>query len=955
MYDPFGVRSGKLNGCIILLSAVYEKSISFHKNNPKMQSYNRFVFFVLSYLLLSAAVSAQDTISGVINHYAKVLEANACSGTLIVDDASAIQAMDTLLIIQMQGAQINLSNTSNFGTVTDIGSAGQYEPVVVDTVMGDTIQAQYRLLNDYDPAGKVQVVRIPYYDQAVVGSTLQAQAWDGETGGVLALYARTLTLQADIDVSGQGFRGGSAALDYDGNCSWLFDYDEYRYEAGSIRSGGKGEGIAGIPIDWPRGRGPAANGGGAGNDHNAGGGGGAQIVAGGRGGNNNNPSFFGCQGPNHGLAGRALPDLEQRLFLGGGGGAGHGNNDVATDGGNGGGIAIVLADQVEYNGFVIRANGEDAATAGGDGAGGGGAGGVVYVEGFHFGDGLLVEARGGRGGDADNNNAEQCFGPGGGGAGGKIYGAFSNDQTVAVSGGAPGLTFDSAACPDGTNGAEAGEDGATDLSLFYVYSTNPPIEAPVAGFDFAINGLTVDFENLGQAQSYAWSFGDGNTSTEESPSHIYSSSGTYTVTLSAFNPFCGDTVTTSQVITIALPPQAVASFSPAQGCAPLQVQFTNNSSNAESITWLFEGGTPATSSEENPTVIYTEPGSYSVQLRASNGQSTDTLLLVDTINVLAPPQADFQATVNGFSLDIANFSEGDNFNWDFGDGSTSNAFTPAHTYSLPGPYTIQLIVANACGNDTLSQSVTVGSPPIPDISLEGSSAGCAPKTLLLSNATIGFYDSLRWELPGGDPVMSTEEEPTVVYDQPGVYTVRLLVFSPFGTQEVLEEDLVTVYAPPTSAFDYSIDGLTVSFTNLSTQADSYNWNFDDGNTSQAENPVHTYAQAGFYEVTLNASNPNCARSSTQGIFLDPTSSNAAKRQDGLLLFPNPASDQICLLDESKRFTQGQWQLFNVQGQLLREGRLSPNVCWEVGSLAGGWYQIRLRSGERATGLVFFVR
>jgi PKD repeat protein len=579
---------------------------------------------------------------------------------------------------------------------------------------------------------------------------------------------------------------------------------------------------------------------------------------------------------------------------------------------------------------------------------------VVYAEGFAYGDGLLVEARGGQGGDADNNNAEQCFGPGGGGAGGKVFGAFGPDQTVDVSGGAPGITFDSAECPDGTNGAEAGQSGSTDLSLFYPYSTNPTIEAPTADFNYTVNNLTVAFEQLGQAQSFFWSFGDGNTATAESPSHTYGAAGTYTVVLAAFNPLCGDTVTTSQAITIELPPQAAASFSPAEGCAPLQVQFANNSVNAESITWIFEGGTPATSNEENPIVTYTNPGQYSIQLRAANGTSTDTLLLTDTIQVLALPQADFQAAVDGFNLNITNFSTGESFSWDFGDGGTSNAFAPAYTYSLPGNYTVQLVTSNACGNDTLAQSVTIGNPPIPDISLQGSSAGCAPKTLLLNNSTTGFYDSLRWELPGGNPGFSTDENPTVVYDQPGTYTVRLLVFSPFGTLETVEEDLVTVYAPPFSDFSYSVDGLTVSFTNLSTQASSYIWNFDDGNTSSAESPVHTYAQPGFYEVTLNASNPNCARSSTQGLFLEPTSAKEVAGQDGLLLFPNPASDRICLLDEANRFTQGQWRLFNAQGQLLREGRLSPNVCWAVGMLANGWYQLQLLSnGERAN-LVFLV-
>ena len=478
-----------------------KKSIPSHKKNPKMRSTKHFVLLTVSCFIFSLPIAAQDTISGVVNDYAEVLQIDHCQGLLLLDDAGPIQPQDTLLLIQMQGAEIDLSNTGSFGQINALNGAGQFEPIVVEAVMGDTLQAAYRFSNTYDPAGQVQVVRIPYYDHAVVSGTLQAQPWNGSTGGVLALFARTVTLQADIDVSGQGFRGGSAALVYDGNCSWLFSYDNYRYDAGSIRSGGKGEGIAGIPTAWPRGRGPAANGGGAGNDHNSGGGGGAHITAGGRGGDNDNPSFFGCQGPNPGLAGRPLPNLQDRLFAGGGGGAGHGNNDVATDGGNGGGLILLIADEIVGNSYAIRANGSDAVTAGGDGAGGGGAGGTIVIDNGTYETGLTVEALGGKGGDADNNNAEQCFGPGGGGSGGRVLGSFPPEVTVDVSGRDAGITFSSADCPNGPNGATAGQNGTVAPSPLFAYSQDPLIPPPAAAFDFTANGLNVAFDNSGRGRN----------------------------------------------------------------------------------------------------------------------------------------------------------------------------------------------------------------------------------------------------------------------------------------------------------------------------------------------------------------------------------------------------------------------------------------------------------------------
>lgn len=136
---------------------------------------------------------------------------------------------------------------------------------------------------------------------------------------------------------------------------------------------------------------------------------------------------------------------------------------------------------------------------------------------------------------------------------------------------------------------------------------------PTAGFTSSTNGATASFTNTsGNAVSYTWNFGDGQNATTQNPTHTYAADGTYTVTLTATNP-CG-TNTFTQNVTILTPPTAAFTATPLSGCGPLTVQFTSNSSaNAVTYNWLFPGGNPASSSAQNPTVVYI-PGTYTVTL-----------------------------------------------------------------------------------------------------------------------------------------------------------------------------------------------------------------------------------------------------------------------------------------------------------------------------------------------------
>ncbi|MCR9099114.1 MAG: PKD domain-containing protein [bacterium] len=845
----------------------------------------------LSLFLLSGLFAQTDTLSGVINHYSTVAAIDTCTARLTVGEAANFQPGDTLLIAQMQGAALSVANNSQFGSVTEPGTAGLWEQAVIQEVQGNELVLAQSLLHTYNINGRVQVVSIPYFEQAVVTDSVTAQAWDGQTGGILAFRAGTLTLNGRLTVAGKGFRGGSGALDYDGSCTWLINYEDYRFDANSIRGGLKGEGIGGVPLAWPRGRGAAANGGGGGNDHNAGGGGGALLTAGGRGGENDNPNFLGCKGFGEGAAGWPLPNND-RLFMGGGGGAGHGNNNVATDGGNGGGIILLEAGQIISNNGIIAANGMHAQNAGGDGAGGGGAGGMILLNANNIAGPITFSAMGGNGGSANNNNQDQCFGPGGGGSGGYISAPGGFDTDILLHGGAPGISLNSSACPESPNGATPGADGLMEGPLTFPFSTLPIPQPPVIATDqdtltACAGTLTLSALPGGSFNTLSWEFDTGNGFVPVPDNADY------------------DGVNTPSLL-------------------------INNPADAAGLSFRLS----ATSSCFPPV--------YSSVIEVTSG---------------VPPQSDFTVDVNGLTATFSPASTNAlSYNWDFGDGNASAFSAPAHTYTTSGIYTVTLTVSNDCGSATSELTITVGSAPVPDFGVSGSSSGCAPRSIGFVNQSTGTFDSLLWAFPGGTPASSTQPNPTITYETPGTYDVSLTLFSAFAPQQFTVQDQVTIYTRPTAAFTYETDGLTATFTNLSTDANFFSWNFGDGGTSTATNPVHTFPSSGTFEVTLNASNPNCSRAVTETIFLQPSSTASQAGQMQIWLSPNPASGQTCLYSAPQWPLPLSWQCFNATGQVVAEGafRQMPG-CMELKALASGTYYIRVLGSERVHVLPLMVQ
>jgi hypothetical protein len=183
------------------------------------------VCIVLTCLSNAQVYTTHQNISGVINQYKQVTEIVPTCGVK-VNNVTGLSPGYKVLIIQMTGAEVSLVNDATFGNITNIGDAGNYEFATIASVDGatNTVLFTKNLVKTYSPASpnSVQLITVPQYNGgATVTGILQPQAWNGSTGGVLVFEATTLTLNADIDATGRGFRPGIQI----GNIAWAHQPD----------------------------------------------------------------------------------------------------------------------------------------------------------------------------------------------------------------------------------------------------------------------------------------------------------------------------------------------------------------------------------------------------------------------------------------------------------------------------------------------------------------------------------------------------------------------------------------------------------------------------------------------------------------------------------------------------------------------------------------------------------
>ena len=364
---------------------------------------------------------------------------------------------------------------------------------------------------------------------------------------------------------------------------------------------------------------------------------------------------------------------------------------------------------------------------------------------------------------------------------------------------------------------------------------------------------------------YYWDFGDGTNSYEANPgTHTYVETGEYMVRVRAEGQYCYEEDSAMVIINQTLP-QVDFSFTSIEGCLPLEVTFTNETLYADSSTFFWDFGDGTTSTEVNPVHVYDQSGIYTISLQASNELGEIMERRVDiVVDLDQGPKSEFrirlaQAYLPGQEISFFNQSQRAEFYyWDFGDETSSTSEEPTHVYDEVGEYDITLVTSNSLGcADTLVRSIVI-EPFHPEVDFTYEPpTGCRPLTVQFRNLTrFAEPGTYRWSFGEGEGV-STEENPSYTYYEPGQYTVTLEASNSMGiTEEMVKEFSVEVYETPRAAFNLrpqeAFKTEPIYFVNLSIGADRYFWDFGDGNTSNEFEPSHVYAETGVYDVTLIA-------------------------------------------------------------------------------------------------------
>ncbi|MHB1140076.1 MAG: PKD domain-containing protein, partial [Microthrixaceae bacterium] len=410
----------------------------------------------------------------------------------------------------------------------------------------------------------------------------------------------------------------------------------------------------------------------------------------------------------------------------------------------------------------------------------------------------------------------------------------------------------------------------------------------------------------GTIASYEWDFGDGSpVETTADATHTYTAAGSYTAKLKVTDD--GNKSTTKTVVITAstalnVPPVAVIGASATTGTAPLVVDFTGSGSTDADGTvvaheWTFGDGSP-TSTEADPNHTFTAPGAHIVTLTVTDdeGATHTASTTVTVVSNDAPVAAASATPTSGKApLTVAFSSAGSTdadgtivgHAWTFGDGNTSSAADPSHTFTLPGSYTATLTVTDDLGGtDSSTVIVQVNANVAPTaVANSNVTGGQAPLTVTFSSAgsadSDGGVTGHSWSF--GDGNTSSSANPTYTYGTPGSYTATLTVSDAEGATGTASIELTVDAIPnvsPTAAAAATPtevrQGLPVSFSSAgSSDSDGtisgYNWDFGDGAHATTANPTHAYNVPGTYvavlTVTDNAGGTGTA--STETITVTP--------------------------------------------------------------------------------------
>lgn len=413
-------------------------------------------------------------------------------------------------------------------------------------------------------------------------------------------------------------------------------------------------------------------------------------------------------------------------------------------------------------------------------------------------------------------------------------------------------------------------------------SANFSVDATV-GCDPLVVHFT-DLSTLGDApiQSWRWDFGDGNIdSIHLNPTHTYTTIGNFDVTLVVVDTNgCSSSILNSNLITVypAVTANITHNAYQVQCGLPTTVNFYGNSTGSNlSYTWSL--GDNNTASNQNISHAYLAAGCYSPTLVVSNGFCSATATVASCITVTEQPNAAFTLsdTTNcslPFNINISNQSTHlTSFSWSFGDGGSSNAFNPSHSYTSYSPldtntynkgvFPVILNVSNAVGCiDSDTQFVYISNL---NASVDPTNLPCAPDTAYYRGNSMNIspaFSSVNWIWTLDNMLSTNGSNATAYYLDSGTYNAQVIITDNIGCIDTANK-VVNIGRIPT------IDSITIDTNRVcritginfngygSSYIDFWNWSFSDNSSGSGSSFLHDFQDTGTITGTLSVGFRGC--------------------------------------------------------------------------------------------------
>lgn len=306
-----------------------------------------------------------------------------------------------------------------------------------------------------------------------------------------------------------------------------------------------------------------------------------------------------------------------------------------------------------------------------------------------------------------------------------------------------------------------------------------------------------------------------------------------------------------------------------------------------------------------------------------------------------PPAVDYNYELNDHTVSFTGISPtATSWQWDFGDGETSDLQNPQHTYALQGIYQVCLRVDDECYYAEHCDNISICDNILP----------VAVFTYIIDDQTVTFHnasemaDSYYWDF--GDGYYSNLPNPFHIYDYPGQYEVCLMTWNVCGSDTICKSIELCM---PSAQFSYEIDGLNVYFQDESNLADSYYWDFGDGYFSDLANPWHAYETSLNYLVCLTVT--DVCGSDTACEMVGLTTTYIPETQEGLThIYPNPARDFVNVkLSEAGEVTINMTDLSGKQVYVINSNSTAAEIIKiPLVTVDPGLYILRIDSGKQQT-------